>query len=142
MVRRRECESRIARQLAQHGHPECRALSRVGAGAHLIKEHEALGARVARRPRVLQDAPDARDVRGEGRERLDDTLVIADIGHDALKEGELRRAELCVARLAEDAQPRARHQRSEPERLEHHRLAAGVGAGDDDRTHLRACIDV
>eukprot|EP00965_Chrysotila_dentata_P236488 6201341-Pleurochrysis_carterae.AAC.2 len=89
-----------------------------------------------RRSDLLQDSLYARDVRREGRERLHDGLVVADVGHHLVEVGHpdgrrRRRRVAASASAAHDPQPRASHQRSQAKRLERHRLAARVGAGDD-----------
>ena len=69
---------------------------------------------------------------GERGERLFDRLLVADVGEDRLVD---RDRALLGGR---DRQPREGHEREQPRRLQRHGLAAGVGAGDQQRGELAA----
>ncbi len=119
----------------------------VGAGAEFIEEDEAVhavppslqggGWGVGRRsssPRLhpTHDLDDLRHVRAERGERLLDALLVADVCPDRLEDVDLR------ARLSGDVQARLRHEREQADGLERDGLAAGVGAGDEQRAELVA----
>ena len=67
----------------------------------------------------------------EGRQRLLDALLVADVGVDAIEAGEM-------GFVGRDVQTRMGHYRQKPHRLQGHRLAAGVGAGDQHHAGFRA----
>ena len=86
--------------------------------------------------RLLEDADDVGDVPRKGAERLLDGLLVADVGVDVVEQRQLR------AGLDRDVQPRLRHGRHQPDGLERDGLAAGVGAGDDQREGARREVDI
>ena len=116
----------VAAQLLQDGHGKRRALNRVCARAKLVKKHQ----------RVWRDAPeDVHNVdhmRRKSRERLLDALLVADVRQDVVKHahrGVRRGGQLQTGLI---------HQRKQPRRLQSDRLAACVGAGDDQRVKFVA----
>ena len=92
---------------------------RVGARAQLVEQDERL------RGRPGQDLADPPDVRREGRERLLEALLVADVGEDVVEDGELR------ALGGRDVQAGLGHDREQADGLQGDRLAAGVRPGDD-----------
>ena len=100
---------------------ERRALGRVGAGAELVKQHQrAVAAGV-------QNPDDVRHVRRERGQALLDALLIADVRHDLVEHGQT------AAVRGGDVQAALRHHGEQAHGLERDGLAAGVGAGDDER---------
>ena len=81
---------------------------------------------------LVENADDVRHVRREGGEALLDALLIADVGHDLLKDRETR------AVGGGDMQTALRHDGEQADRLERDGLAAGVRAGDDERVKVAA----
>ena len=75
-------------------------------------------------------------MRREGRKALLDALLIADVGKNGRENAH------GAAVVAGDVQPALRHQAEKAQRLEAHRLAAGVGAGDDERIKAAAQLNV
>ena len=114
------------KQMFENGHGQRRALGGVGARAQFVKQRQRLG-----RHR-LQNGDDVGHVRGKGGERLLDGLLVADVGEHLVEHGQL------AAVGGGDLQAGLRHQRKQPHGLQRHRLAAGVGAGDDQRGELAA----
>ena len=96
-----------------------RAVGRVGARPELVEQDQR-----ARR-RLAQDLADPPHVRREGRERLLQALLVADIGEHVVEDRELR------ALAGRDVQAGLGHDRQQADRLERDRLAAGVRAGHD-----------
>ena len=72
----------------------------------------------------------------EGAQALLDALLVADVGIDPLEDAEP------AALVGGDQQARLRHEREQADGLERDRLAAGVGAGDDDDVGIVVEIDV
>ena len=62
----------------------------------------------------------------EGRQRLGNALLVADVGHDLPEDGQPR------AVGGRNAQAGLVHERQEAERLQRHGLPAGIRAGDDE----------
>ena len=91
-------------EIVEQGARQGRALGRVGAGADFVENHQraAVGLR--------QDVDDIGHVRRKGGERLLDTLFVADISENALKNGKLG----CLSR---DMQSALRHQREQADGL-------------------------
>ena len=107
-----------------------RALGRVGAGAQLIEEAQALAVDAA------EDVHDGLHMGGEGGQTLLDALLVADVGKDIAEEGELAPV------TCRNVESRHAHQLEEADRLERDRLAARVGAGDDDHIVFAAQLDI
>lgn len=116
-------------EVVQEAHAERAALGGVGARAELVEEHQGAFAG------VREDAQDLGDVAREGGQVLRDALLVADVGPDLVQERDGR------ARRARDGHAAAGHQAQQAERLEADGLAAGVGAGDDQRPEAVAHLD-
>ena len=82
--------------------------------------------------RSLRHLDDRRQVCGEGGQALRDRLLVADVGIDAPEHRQP------AAGRRRHVEPALRHEREEPDALERHRLAAGVGAGDHEHPVLAA----
>ena len=111
----------------EEAHRDGASLLGIGAGAELVEKDEAV------RRGGRHDAADRADMAGEGRERLVDRLLVADVGEDGVEDRE--------ARLGGRGEAEAElvHQGEEADGLEGDGLAAGVGARDDERPRaLRA----
>eukprot|EP00962_Isochrysis_galbana_P032237 scaffold10563_cov113-Isochrysis_galbana.AAC.1 len=113
-------------QPAQHRRAQRRSLGRVCPRANLIQQHQR-GLRGA-----PQDRLDACHVGREGRERLDQRLLVANVGHHYVEPRNAGRRAVDARLAADGPQPRLGHQHGETEVLEGDRLAAGVGPGDHD----------
>jgi len=113
-------------QVLQDRHRQRRALGRVGARAQLVEQHQRSGRD------VFQDLDDVRHVGRERGERLLDGLLVADVGEHFVEDCKLG------AEVRGHTEARLCHQRHEPHRLHRDGLAAGVGAGDDERRKLAA----
>ena len=109
-----------------NGGGQRRALHRVGARAQLVEENE--GAVV----RLLQNGDDVHHVGGEGGQGLVDGLLVADVRHDhgAHLDG--------GAVSGGDMQAALSHKSQQAQRFQGDGLAAGVGAGDDQRVKVPA----
>ncbi len=119
VVGRRDRERRALRQLVEQGARECRALDRIGARGDLVEQHER-----ARRGR-LEHVDEVAQVARERRERGGDRLLVADVGQHVGEDGK-------AGALGRDEEPALVEQRTQPERLQRDRLAAGVGAAEDE----------
>ncbi len=117
-------------QLVEDRPAERRPLGRVGAGAGLVEQDEGL----LRCP--AEDLRDPPDMRGEGRERLLEALLVADVGQHVVEDWQLRTL------VRRDMQARLGHHRQQADRLQGHRLAARVGSGDDQKVRAKAEVDV
>ena len=102
----------------------------VGARAQFVEQHE----RAAIHP--LQHVAELLDERGEGREVLGHALVVAHDGEDLGEDGQAR------PRARGHVTARLRHQGEQAQGLERDRLAARVGAGDDEQRAIRVDLDV
>ena len=118
-------------QVAQQGDRQGRALGGIGAGAHLIEQHQA-GARAGVARQSSQDPGDAAHVAAEGGEVLLQGLLIADVGQHQLAPGKGGGA------AAGQKQAGAGHQGRQAHTFERDGFAAGVGAGDRHHPQLRA----
>ena len=116
--------------MVEQGLGERRALGRVGPRAQLVEQDE--GARASR----LDDPDDRAEVTREGRERLGDRLLVADIGEEVAPDREP------AARLGRHVQTGLVHQAEQAERPQGDRLATGVRAGDHERGIAVAQSDV
>jgi hypothetical protein len=95
------------------------ALFRIGGRAQLVEQHQRL------RGGMVRDEIDVGDVRGKRRQVLLDRLVIADVGKDRVEDGQL-------GAVGRNRDARLRHQGQQSDGLQPYRLAAGVGAADDE----------
>ena len=129
VMRGREGVDPALQERIENRHRQRRALSRVGARAELVEQHQR-----ARRD-LIQNAHDVRHVRGEGRKRLLDRLLVADVGKYLVKNRKFR----AVGRG--NLHARLRHQRQKTDGLERYGLAAGVRAGDHQRGEVLAHPD-
>ena len=120
----------IAVELVEDRPAERRPFGRVGAGAQLVEQDERLLGRLG------EDLRDPPDVRREGRERLLQALLVADVGEDVVEDRQLRPL------MRRDVQARLGHDRQQADRLQRDRLAAGVRPGDDQDLELEAEVDV
>ena len=118
-------------QVAQQGDRQGRALGGIGAGAHLIEQHQA-GASAGVARQGGQDPGDAAHVAAEGGEVLLQGLLIADVGQHQLAPGQRGGA------AAGQKQAGAGHQGRQAHTFERDGFAAGVGAGDRHHPQLRA----
>ena len=109
---------------------ERRALGRVRAGTELVEQDQ--GARAGR----LDDRGDPPQVPGEGRQRLGDRLLVADVGEHVAPDRQ------AAALGGRDVQPGLVHQAEQAERPQRDRLAAGVRAGHDEGRVAVAEADV
>jgi hypothetical protein len=119
VVRRRRNRGTRGQQALEDGHRERGPLGWIGAGSDLIEEHEA--ARIG----GADEAHDVHEVAREGRQRLGDALLVADVGHHPAVDRQPRPVR------GRDAKPGLVHEDEEAKRLERHGLAAGVRTGDD-----------
>ena len=129
VVRRRHDQRALGHQPLQRGRAEGRALRRIGPGADLVEQRQrAL-------PRAVDHPREVLHVAGEGRERPLDRLLVADVGVEPLGERH--------ARLGRrQRQPGVGHQRQQSDRLQRHRLAAGVRPGDHEHPLLAGEVHV
>ena len=102
---------------------ERRALRRIRARTELVDETQAVPVRAP------ENIDNVGHVRGEGGQILLDALLIPDVGEDLPEHRDLAP----VSRR--DVQTCHPHELQQADRLERHRLAAGVRSGDDD--HVR-----
>jgi len=93
----------------------------VGASAELVQEDKRTVVGTLEDPRQLGDMP------GEGRKRLLNGLLIADVSKNIPKDADPRTG------LGGNLQPGLRHQRHQPNGLQGDGLAAGVGTGKHHR---------
>ena len=106
-------------EISGDGHRQGCAFFGVGGRTQLIEQHQG------RLIRQLRDAFQIGDVGGEGREVLLDRLRVADVGQKSMKERNDRlRGRHRDSRLGHHAQQTGG--------LERDRLAAGIGAADDE----------
>ena len=128
MRRGRDFRAALAAELDERDRQR-RALGRVGARTELIKKNER---------GVVADFENVDDIfhmRGECRERLLDRLLVADIGKNTVEDGN----EASV--VCRDMKPALGHEGKKSQRLERDSLAAGVGAGNDERVKIGAEAD-
>ena len=125
MRRRRNASTALAAEL-DDGNGQRRALGRVGSGAELIKQHKAVF--VA----DLKNLYNILCMRRERGKRLLDGLFVADVGENLLVD--IDRA----AVVGRDMQAALGHECQQANGLERDGLAAGVGAGDDERVKITA----
>ena len=111
------------------GRSQSRTLSRVGARAQLIEEHQS--SVIALRHHIH----DGSHVAGEGRKALGNGLLVADIRENGL-EG---RKSAAVSRG--NVQAALGHQGEQTDGFQGDGFAAGVGAGDDHGIKIRAKPD-
>ncbi len=113
-------------QVAQQGRRQGGTLLGVGAGPHLIEQHQVgpLGGGADFAGQGIENAGDAPDVAAEGREVLLQRLLVADIGQNLAAPGQPGGA------AAGQKQAAAGHQCRQAQAFEGHRFAAGVRAGD------------
>ena len=105
-------------QSIQHSLGQRRSFQWIGSRSQFIEKHQATTGR------MTQDRSDHRDMSGEGRKILLQTLLIADIGQNRIKDGNFSTLR------SGHRNSRGGHQREQADRLEHQRLAARVGTGD------------
>ena len=98
---------------------ERRTFGRIGARAELVQQHQRP------RPGRLHDPDDRAKVAGEGRQRLRDRLLVADVGEDVTPDRQP------AAGRRRDVQARLVHDAEQAQGPQGHRLAAGVRAGHD-----------
>ena len=101
------------------GNGQGRALNGVGAGAQLIKQNQAVPVR------LLQNGDNGLHVGGERGQALLNALLVADVRQHPLVHGHL------AAIPHRDMQAALGHQSQQAQSFQGNRLAAGVGAGDD-----------
>ena len=110
------------------GHRQRGALFGIGGRAQLVQQNQRL------RGRLVRDEIDVGNMRRKRRKVLLDGLVVANVGEHAIEDGHL-------GALGGKRNTRLRHQRQQPDRLERHGFAAGVGAADDQLTMLGVEFD-
>ena len=110
-------------EVVEHRDAQRAALLRVGGRAQLVQQHQRI------RRHVQRHLADVRDVRRKRAQALLDRLVVADVRQHLLEQREL-------GLRRRHRQPRLRHQRQQPHGLQRHRLAAGVGAADQQGAAL------
>ena len=115
-------------QVPQDGLGQGRSLLGVGAGAQFVNEHQGAGRYLG------QDGPQVLDVGTEGGQRLLDTLLVANVGVDAVQQGKL-------GGLGGDVQTGVGHQGQQAYGLERDRLAPGIWPGDDHDPVVAAQLD-
>ncbi len=121
VVGRRRDQGAGPDEMVEQGLRERRALGRVRPGTELVEQHERAGA-------GLGDDPDDRaEMAGEGRQGLRDRLLVADVGEHVAPDREP------APSLGRDVEAGLVHQAEQPERAQGDGLAAGVGAGHDER---------
>ena len=86
--------------------------------------------------RRLEDGDNIGHMRRKGGKALLDALLVADIRQHMVKDGKTG------AIRRRHKQPAHGHQGEKPQRLEGDRLAAGIGAGDDQGIEIAAQPDV
>ena len=114
----------MAAQLLQYADCQRRALGGVGAGAQLVQQHQRAAAG------NLQNSTDALHMTGEGRKALLNALLVADVHKVLVKMAD------GAALVRGDQKAVLRHGVEQPGGFQRHGLAAGVGAGDDQRVVL------
>ena len=117
-------------QLLQHRLGQRGPVVGVGARAQLVEQHQRAVVD------ALQHQAQLLDEGGEGREVLGHALVVAD-DREALRE----HGQTCP-RAGRHVAAGLGHQREQAQGLEGHRLAARVGAGDDEQRALGVDLDV
>ena len=112
------------------GDGQGRALHRVGACPQLVEEHQAvcIGLR--------QNGHDIGHMCRESRQILLNALLVPDVRQHAAVDGH------GAPVPGGDLQPALGHEAEEPQRLQRHRLAAGIGAGDDQGVKGLPQLDV
>ena len=125
MRRRRNASTALAAEL-DDGNGQRRTLGRVGSGAELIKQHKAVF--VA----DLKNLYNILCMRRERGKRLLDGLLVADVSENLLVDVDR------AAVVGRDMQAAFGHEREKADGLERDGLAAGVGAGDDERVKITA----
>ena len=110
------------------GDGQRRAFFGIGGRAQLVEQHQRM------RGGVVRDEIDVGDVRGKRRQVLLDGLVVADVGEDGVEDGQL-------GAVGRNRNARLRHQRQQADGLQRDRLAAGVGAADDELAMLAIELD-
>ena len=129
VVRRRDDVRPALAQKVEQRARDRRALLRIGARAELVEQDQRAAVGVA------QHAHDARDVARKRRQALLQTLLVADVGLDALEDRHQR------ALVGRHEQAGLGHQRQQASRLERDRLAAGVRAGDQQHVEVAAQLE-
>ena len=114
-------------EVLHDGHAQRAALFGIGGRAQLVQQHQRI------RRHIQRHLADVGDVRRKGAEVFLDGLVVADIGQHLLEERELGFG-------GGHRQRRLRHQAEQPDGLQRHGLAAGVGAADQQRAALAASV--
>ena len=126
VVRRGHDEGAGADEVVEERLREGGALRGIGAGAQLVEQHErALAGH-------LDDARDGAQVPAERGQRLRHGLLVADVREDVAEDGQR------AAVGHRHVQPGLVHEHQQAHRAQGHRLAAGVGAGDDERRVVAA----
>ena len=120
VVRRHDREPRLLREPREQRLRECGSLDGIGAGGELVDEHERS------LPRRAQDRDQVGNVPGEGREAHLDRLPVADVCEHLVEDRQRNR-------LRRRAEAGLVEQRRQADRLQRHRLAAGVRAADHER---------
>ncbi len=120
-TRRERFENRAAQR---------RAFDWIGAGAQLVDENErVLGSGAQHLGEVLE-------MRAECREAGQDGLLVSDISVDIVEDRDPR------SHINRRRNPGLHQRGEEPERLEQHRLAASVRAGDEKRPLVRQHLEI
>ena len=117
-VRGRHREHPARRQRFEHRGAKGAPFLRVGAGSQFVGEDER------RRRRLGEDLRDIAQVCAERRQRRRDRLLVAHVGENVVHEGNHR------PRAHGRRHPRLQEGEGEPDGLEQHRLAAGIGTGE------------
>ncbi len=119
-VRGREGHGAAPGERLERGPGERRPLRGVGAAPHFVEENERGVVR------LLEDHPELGDVGAEGRKAGGDGLPVADIREQPRE----HRQPAAGTHRRDESALRQRH--VQPDRLEQHRFAAGVGAGEEN----------
>ena len=128
-VRRSDHTRLLLQQRLQDRDGQTFALVWIGPAAQLIQHDERIFIR------LLTDGRKPGQVAGKRRKRFLDGLLIADIQIDRAEERHLRS-------LAEDRKTGVGHRDEQSDRLERHRLSAGVGTGNDEKVEGFSQTDV
>ena len=113
-------------QGGENGLGQGRALGGISARPQLVKERQVVGGY------LVEDTHDVGHVAREGGQALLDGLLVPDVCKHLLEHRQLR------AQVRGDLQARLGHEGKQAHGFQGHRLAAGVGAGDNQRGELPA----